>query len=114
MRANIALPYKVVSSPATTTKATIESCKTELANSTILLKLILVIIVFGDLTGLHYSSASLSVPPKADLTLPSPLYCRHFAVATGQNLMLYTTIGQSILPETAFAAEIDVDTPIFM
>jgi hypothetical protein len=28
--------------------------------------------------------------------------------------MLYTTIGQSILPETAFLAEIDVDTPILM
>jgi hypothetical protein len=26
--------------------------------------------------------------------------------------MLYTTIGQSILPKTAFLAEIDVDTPI--
>jgi hypothetical protein len=26
--------------------------------------------------------------------------------------MLYTTIGESILPETAFPTEIDVDTPI--
>jgi hypothetical protein len=28
--------------------------------------------------------------------------------------MLYTTIGQSILPKTAFLAEIDVDTPIHL
>jgi len=57
----------------------------------------LVIIAFGVLTGLTYSSVS----PKAGL-----------AVATSQNPMLYTTIGQSILLETAFPAEIDVATPI--
>jgi hypothetical protein len=62
---------------------------------------ILVIIVFGVLTGLTYGSVS----PKAGLavaTSPSPLV----------NPMLYTTIGQSILLETAFLARIDVDTLI--
>jgi hypothetical protein len=37
---------------------------------------------------------------------------RHLAVATSQNSMIYTTIGQSILPETAFSAGINVATPI--
>jgi hypothetical protein len=56
----------------------------QLANSTIFLKpTILVIIVFGVLTGSNYSSTSLSVSPKADLTSPSPPCRRHFAVATG-------------------------------
>jgi hypothetical protein len=40
-----------------------------------------------------------------------PRHC-HLAVATSQNSMIYTTIGQSILPETAFPAETNVDTPI--
>jgi len=75
-----------------------------LANSTIFMKLtILVIIVFGVLTGLTYSSVS----PKAGLavaTLPSPLV----------KTQCYKTIRQSILPKTAFPAEIDVDTPILM
>ena len=63
---------------------------------------ILVIIAFGGLTGLTYSLVSPKAGP----------HCRHLAVATSQNPMLYTTIRQSILPKTAFPAEIDVATPI--
>ena len=59
--------------------------------------MILVIIVFGVLVGLTYSSGSPSVSPKARLT-----------ITTSQNPMLFTTIGQSILLETALPAGIDV------
>ena len=59
--------------------------------------MILVIIVFGVLVGLTYGSGSPSVSPKARLT-----------IATSQNPMLFTTIRQFILLETALPAGIDV------
>jgi hypothetical protein len=69
--------------------------------------MILVIIVFGVLVG--WFDLRLGVPvgvtvsPKARLT-----------IATSQNPMLFTTIGQSILLETALLAGIDVYTPIYL
>jgi hypothetical protein len=56
---------------------------------------------------LAYSLALPSVSPKANLAVA-------VAIAVAGSPILYTTIGQSILPETAFQAEIDVDTPTFM
>jgi len=60
---------------------------------------ILVIIVFYVFTGLTYGSGSPSVSPKARLT-----------IATSQDPMLFTTIGKSIILETALPVGIDVYT----
>jgi hypothetical protein len=69
--------------------------------------MILVIIVFGVLVDSYWFDLRLRVPPsvspKAGLT-----------VATSQHPMLFTTIGQSILFETALPVGTDVYTPIYL
>ena len=73
-----------------------------LANSTILVNLTILVILFWCFDWFDL---------RLGVTESWPRH-RHLAVATSQTQMLYTTIRQSILLKTAFPARIDVATLI--